>query len=181
LIQERDLEGQHQQLSVDHQLEVVKIRPAIPEDADGIAKIFLESAEHHSSLDSQLYFVPEFETIVERYRERRQHPIGTAESITLVVEFDHVIVGFADACLVQSSDAMHRNMVFCHVAEIAVSLRHQCKGIGAQLLQAVEEWGCQHGASIALLDFHSANSQASAFYQRRMGYRATSITVIKNL
>ena len=32
------------------------IRRAVAEDADGIARTFLESAEHHASLDSELYF-----------------------------------------------------------------------------------------------------------------------------
>jgi hypothetical protein len=39
------------------------IRHAVKEDADGITRTFLESAEHHAGLDSDLYFVPAAETI----------------------------------------------------------------------------------------------------------------------
>jgi uncharacterized caspase-like protein len=45
------------------------IRRAVAEDADGISRVFLESADHHASLDPELYFVPEVETIAARYKE----------------------------------------------------------------------------------------------------------------
>jgi ribosomal protein S18 acetylase RimI-like enzyme len=182
LTQECDLKEPYQQIAADLQLAMVTIRPAVSEDAGGIARTFLESAEHHSSLDSELYFVPAFETIVLRYREGRQHSYGTgSESITLVADFDDEIVGFIDARLDQSPDAMHRDVVFCHIAEIAVSRGYQSRGIGTRLLQSAEGWGRQQGASLALLEYHSANAQASAFYRRRMGYRVTSITATKSL
>ena len=181
-IQECTLRERHQQMRNGAQLEVVTIRPTVSEDADGIARTFLESAEHHSGLDSELYFVPTFETIASRYREGRQHPYDASfESASLVAEVSGEIVGFIDARLFQSSDAMHRDILFCHVAEIAVSGRHQSKGIGGLLLQAAEEWGRQHGAGFALLEYHSANARAGEFYRRRMGYRETSITAIKKL
>src|SRR6185503_13189641 len=85
------------------------IRRAVAEDADGIARTFLESAEHHASLDPELYFVPEVETIAARYKEGRQHPAEErAKSITLVAELSGEIVGFIDARLYQPTDAMHR-------------------------------------------------------------------------
>jgi hypothetical protein len=34
------------------------IRPAVLEDADGIARTFFESAEHHVSLDPARYAIP---------------------------------------------------------------------------------------------------------------------------
>lgn len=171
-----------QQIDCDPQFENVTVRPAISEDAHGIALVFIESAEHHSNLDPELYFIPAIKKIVERYRRGQQHPAGTAhESVTLVAEFGGEIVGFVDARLYQSTDAMHRDIVFCHVVEIAVSRRHQRRGIGVQLLEAAEEWGRQRGANVALLEYHSANTQASMFYQSRMGYRPTSVTVIRKL
>jgi hypothetical protein len=32
------------------------IRPAVPDDADRITRLYLESAEHHASLDPERYF-----------------------------------------------------------------------------------------------------------------------------
>jgi len=157
------------------------IRRAVVEDADGIARTFLESAEHHASLDPELYFVPEAETIAARYKEGRQHPAEErAESITLVAELSGEIVGFIDARLYQPTDAMHRQIVYCLVSEIAVRREHQSHGIGGQLLRAAEDWGRQQGAEFAVLEYHAANSGAGVFYQR-MQYRLASITRIRRL
>ena len=157
------------------------IRQAVAEDADGITRTFLESAEHHASLDSELYFVPDVETIAARYKEGRQHPAEErAESITLVAEFSGEIAGFIDARLYRPTDAMHRQMVYCLVSEIAVRREHQDHGIGGQLLRAAEDWGRQHGAEFAALEYHAANTRAGAFY-RQMHYRLASITAIRRL
>jgi ribosomal protein S18 acetylase RimI-like enzyme len=158
------------------------IRPAVPDDADGIARTFLESAEHHTRLDPERYWVPSVQSISARYREGRQHlPDAGADAVTLVAELNGEIVGFVDARLVRSPDAMHREMTYCHVAEIAVSSRQQNQGIGAQLLRAAEDWGRGQGAEFASLEYHAANTRAGAFYQRRMGYSVASITAIKRL
>ena len=160
---------------------VAIIRRTVAEDADGIADVFLESAEHHTTLDSELYLVPAFDTIAARYREARQHPMDGAENVTLVAELGGEIVGFVDAHLFQSADAMHRQITYCHVSEIAVGRRHQNQRIGEQLLRAAQDWGRQHGAEFALLEYHTANTQARRFYQQHMGYCVTSITATKRL
>jgi len=158
------------------------IRLAVSQDADGIARVFMESAEYHASLDAERYSVPAFETISARYREGRQHPPDAgAEAVTFVAELSGDVVGFIDARLERSPDAMHRDMIYCHIAEIAVSHRHQNQGIGGRLLQAAEDWGRRRGAEFASLEYHAANTRAGAFYQRRMRYRVVSITAIKRL
>src|SRR5215475_432889 len=91
----------------------VTIRPAVPEDADGIARTFVESAEYHACLDPERYSVPALETIVTRYREGQQHPQTGEQGITLVAELNGEIVGFVDARLFQPQDPMHRAMTFC--------------------------------------------------------------------
>jgi len=105
----------------------IEIRPAVPEDAERIARTFLESAEYHAELDPERYSTPTVETISARYREGRQHPSHAgSEVMTLVAELSGEIVGFIDARLEQSSDPMHREMIYCHIAEIAVA----CGGTG---------------------------------------------------
>lgn len=162
--------------------ETIVIRPAVSADADGIARTYLESAVHHASLDPERYSVPAIETIAVRYREGRQHPAdGAGGTVTLVAESGGEIVGFVDARLEQSHDLMHRELTYCHIAEIAVSKRCQSRGIGGRLMEAAEEWGRGQGAEFASLEYHTANVRAGAFYQQRMGYRPASITAIKRL
>lgn len=160
----------------------ITIRPAVSGDADGIACTFLESAEYHAGLDPERYSHPAVLTISARYRQGRQHPPHAAGGgITLVAELSGEIVGFIDARLEQSPDPMHREITYCHIAEIAVSDRFQNQGIGGRLLQAAEDWGRRRGAEFASVEFHAANIRASSFYQQRMGYRLAAITAIKRL
>jgi ribosomal protein S18 acetylase RimI-like enzyme len=158
----------------------VTIRPAVPADAEGIARTFLESAEYHACLDPERYSVPKLETIVTRYREGQQHPQSGEQGITLVAELNGEIVGFVDARLFQPQDPMHQSMTFCHVSEIAVRRQQQSQGVGGQLMQAAQDWGRQQGAELALLEYHAANQRAGLFYQR-MGYNVATITAIKRL
>ena len=158
------------------------VRPAVPEDADGIARTFMESAEHHARLDAERYWIPAIETISARYRQGMQHaPDARATSVTLVAELDGQIVGFVDARLDRSPDPMHRDVTFCHVAEIAVRQQFQSQGLGAHLLRAIEDWGRRRGATFASLEYLVANTRAGAFYQHKMGYRAAAVTAIKKL
>jgi lactoylglutathione lyase len=165
-----------------HHPVAIEIRPAVPEDADGIARTFLESAAYHAELDPERYSTPAVETISERYLTGRQHPSHAGrEVMTLVAELSGEIVGFIDARLEQSPDAMHREMFYCHIAEIAVRCGRRNQGIGGRLLRAAEDWGRRLGAEFASLEYHSANSRAGSFYQERLGYRLASITAIKRL
>lgn len=160
----------------------IKIRSAVPEDADGIARAFLESAEFHAKLDPERYLIPALETISMHYREGRQHPSDASTGVvTLVAEFNGEIVGFIDARLDESPDAMHREMIYCHIAEIAVRREHRNQGIGKRLLLAAEDWGCRLGAEFSSLEYHASNTRASLFYQQRMGYHPAAITAIKRL
>src|SRR4051812_11491562 len=102
----------------------IAIRAAVAADAEPIARVFLESAGHHAALDADRYWVPSIDAIAARYREGAQHPPET-ESITLVAELDGEVVGFVDARLDRSPDPMHREMIYCHTVEIAVSGRHR--------------------------------------------------------
>jgi GNAT superfamily N-acetyltransferase len=159
----------------------IAIRPAVSADADGVARAFMESAEHHSRLDPERYALPAVEAISARYREGRQHSADAgAEAITLVAELGGEIVGFIDVRLDRSPDPMHREMSYCHIVEIAVSSSQQSQGIGGQLLRAAEDWGRRQGATFASLEYHAANTRAAEFYQRR-GYSPASITAIKRL
>jgi len=160
----------------------IRIRSAVPADAEGIALTFMESAESHAELDPERYWVPAAEPIVERYRSGAQHgPEAGSEAITLVAEVDGEIVGFLDAHLDRSRDPMHREITYCHIAEVAVRRGQRSRGIGEQLLRAAEEWGQQMGAEFASLEFHAANTRAGSFYQERMGYRVAAHTAIKRL
>ena len=158
----------------------IRIRPASAADIDGIAHTFLESAEHHAPFDPERYLIPDFDSVAARYRTAGQHP-AEVTSVTLIAELEGETVGFVDARLEQSPDPMLRPVMYCHIAELAVRAGHLNRGIGRQLMAAAEDWGRQHGAGFAFLDYHVSNGTAARFYRRVMGYRAAHITAIKRL
>lgn len=158
------------------------IRSAVSSDADGIARVFLESAVHHARLDPDRYSVPSTASISARYRTGQQGGEALSiGSVTLVADLSGDIVGFVDARLDRSPDPMHRNLLYCHIGEIAVSAQYRSRGIGGRLLRAAEDWGRRNGAEFAYLDYHADNPRAGEFYQRRMGYRVAALAVIRRL
>ena len=160
----------------------VHVRAAVSSDADGIARVFVESAMHHARIDPGRYVVPATASVSARYRTGQQG--GEALSIgnvTLVAELSGDIVGFVDARLDRSPDLMHRNLLYCHIGEIAVSAQYRSRGIGERLLRAAEDWGRRHGAEFAYLEYHADNPRAGEFYQRRMGYRVAALAAIRRL
>ena len=161
-------------------MSAVTIRAATPADALGIAATFLESARHHARLDPVRYRVPAIEAIVARCGAQPP-PSPDTPVMTLIAEHNGEIVGFVEARCETSPDPMHKDVMLCHVLEIAVRRRQRSRGIGAELLRAVEDWGRGNGAAFALLEFHAANTRAGEFYQRRLGYTVAAITAIKPL
>lgn len=160
----------------------VRVRVAAPGDADGLATVFVESAVHHARLDPERYAVPTTASIAARYRTGQQHATQVAaDGVTLVAELSDGIIGFVDARLDRSPDPMHRDVLYCHIGEIAVSAKYRGRGIGGRLLRAAEDWGRRHGADFAYLEYHADNSRAAEFYHRRMGYRVAALAAIRRL
>jgi ribosomal protein S18 acetylase RimI-like enzyme len=158
------------------------VRPVVEHDAEDIARIFLESAAHHAGLDPDRYTVRDAAVIAERYRHGRQHPQEPGSvAVTLVAECSGALVGFVDARLETSHDPMHRDITYCHISEIAVGSDHRSQGVGAHLLRVAEAWGARQGATYASLEHHVLNARAAAFYERRMGYAAAAVILIKRL
>jgi len=179
---EREVATTHAIQNLRPKQDMITIRPAAVEDADEIARAFLESAEDHATLDPERYSAPAVDIVLERYREGRQHPPESGgNAVTLVAELGDEVVGFVDSRLERSPDPMHRDIVYCQVTEIAVCRRHRNECIGEQLLRAAEDWGREQGAQFAILEFLASNMRASRFYQHRMGYSVASITAIKRL
>jgi ribosomal protein S18 acetylase RimI-like enzyme len=145
------------------------------------SRAWRESAEHHAQLDPYRYHVPDESFVVERYRLGQQHPDATSnETLTLVAELDGVIAGFLDARLERPFDAMHRQLTFCFIADIAVSKEYQNRGAGEQLLRAAEEWGSSRGAEFVALEYLAANEKAARFYEK-LGYSRAAVIAMRRL
>src|SRR5215471_3975275 len=111
----------------------ITIRRAVAQDAGGITRVYMESAEHHARLEPDRFWIPAAEEIETRYRESdppsayKQEKAGSPalalsekegssseEAVTLVAEVHGEITGFLEARLESSPDPMHRELLYCH-------------------------------------------------------------------
>ena len=155
----------------------VKIREATPDDVGDLADIYQASAEHHVRLDPSLYSTPDYLSLKERYRKRL--PLPENEQI-LVAEVDGEVVGWIDMQLrpATGQPRMMRDAVSVEI-DIAVLPQHRGHGVGSRLVDAAEQWGVQHGATMVTMQTHVANLDAIRFYQERHGFRTTGILMMK--
>ncbi len=162
----------------------MRIRPATPEDAPQIARVYMDSARHHTALDGERYALPREADVIHRYADGRQLPqvLSPDQRVTFVAERGGAIVGFLDAHLdaQADTDTMQSQWSFVYVAELAVAEEARGAGVGAALLAAAEEWGQAHGAQYVFLQVLAANADAVRFYER-MHYAPCSHNMMKRL
>jgi len=156
------------------------IRPAVPNDAAGIARVYMESAEHHARIDPERCHLPDAGFIEDRYRDGRQHSDPEAPAVTLVAELDGAIVGFLDAQLQKPFDPMLRPFTYCFIADVAVGSAQRSRGIGKQLLEAAEHWAREHDAHYMSLLYNSGNTRVQELYAS-LGYLPGAVSLTKKL
>jgi GNAT superfamily N-acetyltransferase len=157
--------------------QLVRVRPAQPDDAEALAAVYVASAEHHLRLDPSLYPRPEFDAIVKRYRSRL--PLGDDAAI-LVADIAREVVGWVEIKL-QQPNGEPRMLRDSLTAEIDISVLPDYRGarIGSDLLEAAEEWAADHGAEFMTSEVHTANVDAVRFYQDHHGWRTSGLFMLK--
>jgi ribosomal protein S18 acetylase RimI-like enzyme len=138
--------------------------------------LYVESAEHHRLLDPELYRVPDADAGREVYARK----LESEETGIFVADRDGTVVGFAEARLVRSDPAGMLGFALAAEIGIAVAANHRRGGIGAALIDAVEEWARERGAERLTLSTHAANDGAIRLYER-LGYRRFGLLMQKPL
>jgi ribosomal protein S18 acetylase RimI-like enzyme len=156
------------------------VRPATSEDVQRIVDIWFDSARHHAAIDPERFYLPERESVVERYLAGAQFPHGVSECVTLVAERDCEVVGFVDAWINTPFDPMFKPEPYCYVSDLAVAESARSSGIGRRLLSAVEEWAKGRGALSVVLEANIRNSRAIDLYQR-VGFETGSMTLARRI
>jgi GNAT superfamily N-acetyltransferase len=158
--------------------ENVTIRPAREGDAEGLAQVYVESAEHHQRLDPSMYVLPDYKQMVARYR-RRLPPPDDAQ-ILVAESADGEILGWVEVLLkpANGEPRMSRDSATAEV-DIGVVEEMRGSGIGSKLMDAAEVWAVEHGAELMVVDTHVANVDAIRFYQERHGWRTTGLVLAK--
>ena len=156
------------------------IRDARITDAPALARVYIDSAEHHVALDPAMYTVPDESDVLTKTEEQLRTPATDAHVV--VADLSGDVVGSADVRIIRTTDtaSMIRPQAVASIG-VAVLAKYRGRGIGEWLMRRAEEWAMAHGADAAVLDMSAANTEARRFYTDRFGYTVTGLFLRKPL
>jgi GNAT superfamily N-acetyltransferase len=163
----------------------IVVRPPRPEDAAPLAEIWIDHAEYYTAMDSDSFRVPARKGLAEWLEEQIREPLGDDE-LSLVAEVEDLIVGFAEAKIVEPMEDADRQLVVevgqrrLSINAFGVRPSHWRRGIGSKLLAATEKWGQERGADVSCLDTYARSPVAVPFYEK-LGYTVKSVNYRKRL
>jgi GNAT superfamily N-acetyltransferase len=118
-----------------------------------------------------------YPTTVESMTERLAQILSDPDYLTLVADTNAGVAGVAGARLGRyyEKDGRYVQLVVLSVASTA-----RGRGIGAQLVEAVERWAATNGARDVVVTSALHRAEAHGFYERR-GYLRTGFRFVKPL
>lgn len=155
----------------------MEIRPATPEDAEDLARLYVVSAEHHRLFDPAFYEKPDVEAVVTHYHDVLGRDGGDL-SARFVAEEAGDVLGLVEVRLPEHPGRHSMIRPRVAMADVVVATDHRRKGVGSALMRRAEMWASEHGAAGVMLDALRANEQALAFY-RRLGYYEHGVLLLK--
>jgi GNAT superfamily N-acetyltransferase len=143
---------------------------------------------HGTTLNSMLTpsKFPPTDGLVAWFEELLQRP-RPEDAVWLVAEVDGRVVGDVAARLERPTEDAARQVLRdlgrarLYVDSLGVEAAYRRRGVGAQLMHAVEEWGRDRGAVRSVLTTYHASPLSVPFYEQGMGYERRSIVFEKRL
>lgn len=164
----------------------VVIRPARPEDADGLAQAARDLGRQYGELEPHRFQVPEQSAQLEWFGEVLAEPLPDDE-VWLVAELNGQAVGDAQAQLLEPATTaaiqpgLDTGRRRAYLGYLAVQAEHRGKGIGGVLLRAVADWARDNGAELLLTDTNlRSNVGAIEFYESH-GFEQQAVILRKDL
>jgi GNAT superfamily N-acetyltransferase len=167
-------------------VDAIVVRAARPGDGAGLAQSWLDAGSYYAALAPELFQVPGSEGLVEWVEQRLARP-RPPDTIWLVAEVDGQPVGDIHARLDRPMPDAGRQLVRevgqlrVFVTALVVQAAWRRQGVGTRLLEAVESWGRQQGATLISLDTFIGSPLSVPFYELRMGYQRRAIIFHKRL
>jgi ribosomal protein S18 acetylase RimI-like enzyme len=146
------------------------IRPGRREDAAEAARLWMQSAEEHTSHDPIYVTSPSAERVMRRFLADLA---GSSHAFLFVAEYDGQTVGFVSGELRESSPTF-RPKTWASVDDVFVEPDYRNLGVGRALLESVKAWAKQRGADGVSLQVAAANERGRKFYED-LGFREISV------
>lgn len=156
----------------------VVVRKATMEDYMGLRSIYSELDEFHRESHPELFVQP---PIAGRTQEYIAGLINHGDTLLLVAEKDHEIVGLLESCITEPSDfPANKRRRWVQIDSLAVKSGVQNCNIGSLLLERVKEWAKKNNVDRIELKVYSFNTNAIRFYEGK-GFSELSKTMFLDL
>ncbi len=146
------------------------IRPGRKEDAAEAARLWMRSAEEHTSHDRVYETSPGAEKTMRRFLAE---VANSGYSFLFVAVTGDRTVGFISGELRQGSPTFLPK-TWASVDDVFVEPEYRNRGMGRALLQSVRAWAQERGADGISLQVAAANSRGRKFYEK-LGFREISV------
>ena len=162
------------------------IRRHRPGDAAELAQGWLDAGRYYAALAPDTFQVPESQGLAE-YLAREEVAPDEPDVLRLVAEVDGRVVGSAAARVVRPQPGagyqLQREFAETRLLVDAVVIEeaYRRRGVGERLMDSVEAWGREQGASVSLLDTYPESALSLPFFTERMGYDRRSVRLWKRL
>ncbi|MCA9915553.1 MAG: GNAT family N-acetyltransferase [Anaerolineae bacterium] len=145
----------------------MKIRVAVPEDADAIGVLWLELVAYHRDLDEHM---PEAaKDGAYRYAQRIRWMLDDDTHRTLVAEQDGELVGYALGMVIDLLPDVFKAERAGMVADVFVRADWRGQGVGTAIMHAMRDWFVLRGVTHYELYVAAVNDQGRRFWERTMG------------
>ena len=163
----------------------VQVRPVRPGDGPGCARAWVDAGRHYAAIDAEQFQLPTEDGLVDWFE--RIHANLAADRLVLVASVEQDVAGFVSAVLHSPEpDArweliryLDQRRVFVEV--LVVAERYRRRGVGTALMNEMERWARQRGASSVSLRTSLRSLLSMPFYEERMGYTRDGAVFRKRL
>jgi ribosomal protein S18 acetylase RimI-like enzyme len=150
------------------------VRPGRRDDATAAARLWVQSAEEHTSYDPVYATAPDAEKVMRRFLADLS---SSSHSCLFVAERNGEVVGFLSGELREGSPAF-KPKTWAAVEDVYVVPDHRSLGIGHALFEECRKWAGQKGADGISLQVAAGNTRACKFYEE-LGFREVSVYQVK--
>jgi diamine N-acetyltransferase len=156
----------------------ISIRKATISDYEDLCIIYTELDELHRSNHPELFIKPDDYS---RAKEYITEIINDDSKVIFVAEADAKVVGFAECCIMKSSNfPVLKKREWVQLDSIAVKRNYQNYHIGSLFLKEVIEWSKSKEVNRIELKVYSFNKGAVEFYTKK-GFQDLNKTMFLNL
>jgi ribosomal protein S18 acetylase RimI-like enzyme len=148
-------------------------------DIDQLIPIWEQQFGYHHNLDSY-YYVANSEALNKQFKLYLEHSISNDKPYILIAKEADTILGFITYSIEEETYFDTNITRYGSIKELCVDEDKRGKGIGTQLMTAVEDFFASHGLSDICVNSAALNKNAMAFYEK-LGYHTKRVAMYKQI